>query len=149
MEKKMVLIGSFFSACILILVSLSSVVSINTIEQSNNPSTPLFNTRISMAIQSEPTTSLSTSYLGKDVINEVWFPKTTHTGLLLQKAQLIVKDLQNYLRSIKDVHSLSDTEIVSLIVSYLKTQQMFSNVNEGYLHVLLSQHLNFIQKRIL
>ena len=145
MEKKMVFIGSILSACILILVSLSSVVSISTISQTNNPSTPLFDTRISTALQSESTTPLSTSFIGKDSFNDMWFPKTTHTGLLLQKAQLIVKDLQNYLRSIKDIRGLTDNEVVSHTVSYLKTQEMFKNVKEGYMQALLSRHLQSTQ----
>ena len=141
MKQNHLIIGSILTSCILILVSFSSVVSINTIEQSNNPSTPLFDTRINSALQSESTTPLSTSYIGKDVFNDMWFPKTTHTGLLLQKAHSIAHNLQNYLKNIKDIRSLSDNEIVSLMISYLKNQDIFSNMNEGYLHVLLSRHL--------
>ena len=145
MKQNLFITGSILSACILILVSFSSVVSINTIEETNIPTSPLFDSRISTAIQSDSTTSISTSYIGKDAINDMWFPKATHTGLLLQKVHSIVKDLRNYLKNIDNVHSLSYNEIVSLIVSYLKTQDMFSNVNEGYLHALISRHLQSTQ----
>ena len=145
MKQSLLIIGSILTSCILILVSLSSVVSINTIEQTNIPTSPLFDTRINSALKSQPTTSISTSYIGKDAINDVWFPKTTHIGVLLQKAYSIAKDLRNYLKNIKDVRSVSDTEVFSLMVSYLRTQKMFKNVNEGYLQALLSRHLQSTQ----
>ena len=149
MKQNLFITGSILSACILILVSFSSVVSINTIEETNIPTSPLFDSRISTAIQSDSTTSISTSYIGKDAINDMWFPKATHTGLLLQKVHSIVKDLRNYLKNIDNVHSLSYNEIVSLMVSYLKNQEMFSNVNEGYLHNILFKYLDSTQQSVM
>ena len=50
---------------------------------------------------------------------------------------------------INDIRSLSDTEVVSLTVSYLKTQDVFRYVNEGYLYSLLSQHLDSTQQNVM
>ena len=100
MDKKILIIGSIIAAVVIVLASLSPVVGYNTVKSSIKDS-PLFNVRISRAIDKEQGGILS-NYIGKGIKINILLPTRNENNLNMQK--LLVR-----------ISKLSDEELESFI----------------------------------
>lgn len=93
-EKKKIIIGSLGMVTILILISFTNVVGLQSIKSTSVDDTPLFSIRTQKAINQSSKTNLISDYLGKG-FNELSFPIRDNRTALLQKVIEIIQRLDD------------------------------------------------------
>jgi hypothetical protein len=92
MNKK-ILIGSIIALCILIGVSFTSVVGYRSVD-SDVKASPLFNIRSRRAI-GEESKGLTSKYVGKGELTNIYVPKTIATSKSLDTLIIIIKRMDD------------------------------------------------------
>lgn len=127
-KKKKIIIGSLGMVTILILISFTNVIGLQSIKSTSVDDTPLFSIRTQKAINQSDKTNLISDYLGKG-FNELSFPILDNRTALFQKIIEIIQRLDD-----KEFNKFQ-----SLILSQIYKNKNIENTNNVNLLNILKQ----------
>jgi hypothetical protein len=126
-----IFMGSIGFVVILILVSFTSVVNVQSTPSGYVTDSPLFNTRVNRATNNENNKILTSDYLGKG-LHIIQFPLRDNTTIMIQK----------FLKRIRTMDDAAFNTFITMVLHLIHKEPQFRNVNTEELLTVLYQLKN-------